>query len=192
MMKAVWLLLAWAAPAGLWAGPGWVTVSFGGTAAEVCAPLPLPPHGGLGVRGAFEYGPEEWTSLGLDFGLAEYIAPSGQQDMKSAWMDLTAAFFPWGPLGSDRPYIRLGFGLSPYIGGLFEDYWPDYASRRLGRPEKAGNPYWTAQAALGYRFALDRRWALDLGMRYDRFWPPVDLPLQTLGVETGLVWCLTP
>ncbi len=101
------------------------SLSLGGVAAKGFSSFKLVPDGGFGVCASMEWGLTPGWDAGFEAGLVEYLAPSGETDMKSAWLDLIGRFFPIedSPLG--LPYIRAGFGFSPFIKGLFDDYWPD-------------------------------------------------------------------
>jgi len=187
-IKKIWMLaVLLTAPQWLGAQPEGFALSFGGLASKAYTSILLKPNGGFGVSGALEYGFSDWFSAGVDVGLVEYIAPTGQADMKSAWADLTGRFFPFPASGLGQPYWQVGFGFSPFVAGLFEDYWPNYAAAQSGLPLSSGVIYWNAQTSLGYRFFLSPNWALDTDAQYNLFWPPATPRLQTLSFETRLV-----
>jgi hypothetical protein len=188
MGKRWWILILILWPSAALADPPGFSLSLGGTASKSYAPVPLRPNGGFGVIGGVEYGFSNWFSGGLSGGLVEFISPPGDEDMKTAWLDLTGRFFPLADSPLGRPYWELGFGISPFIAGVYSDYWPDYAAAKLGQPLRAGVVYWNTQTSVGYRFHLGPQWALDTEVQYNVFWPPSDLVLQTLGFDARLVW----
>jgi hypothetical protein len=185
--KIGYILFFCICPAFLWAQSEVFSLLFGGVASKAYSSIPLKPNSGFGISSALEYGFSDWFSAGIDAGLVEYVAPTGQADMKSAWVDLTGRFFPFTASGLGQPYWQVGFGFSPFVKGLFEDYWPDYVSHQLNGSVPSNAIYWNAQTSIGYRFFLSRNWALDTDVQYNLFWPPVTPRLQTLGVETRLV-----
>jgi hypothetical protein len=88
-------------------------------------------------------------------------------------------------------YLEGEFGVSPYITGLFTDYWPDYAAANFGTsagPASTGAINWNAKIGVGYLFRLGGPWALDLGAHYSRYWPPADLSLGTFGFRAGATY----
>jgi hypothetical protein len=187
-IKKIWIFaLLIVAPSWASAQPEGLALSLGGVASKAYTSIPLKPNGGFGITSTLEYGFSDWFSAGIDGGLVEYISPTGQADMKSAWVDLTGRFFPFTASGLGQPYWQVGFGFSPFVKGLFEDYWPDYVSHQLNGSVPSNAIYWNAQTSIGYRFFLSRNWALDTDVQYNLFWPPVTPRLQTLGVETRLV-----
>ncbi len=187
-IEKVWVLVVlMAVPQWLWAQTEGFALSFGGAASMAYTSIPLKPNGGFGLSGDLEYDCLDGFGAGLDIGLVEYIAPTGQADMKSAWADLTARLFPFPASGLGRPYWRMGFGFSPFVAGLFGDYWPNYAAAQLGGPASSAAIYWNAQTSIGYRFFLSQNWALDTEAQYNLFWPPAAPLLQTLSLQTRLV-----
>jgi hypothetical protein len=186
-MKIVrWVLFFLVLPAGVLAQPRGFSLSLGGVAAKGFTSFNLVPDGGFGVCASVEWGLAPPWAAGLDAGLVEYLAPSGQGDMKSAWLDIVGRFFPLADSSLGLPYVRAGLGISPFIPGLFEDYWPNYAAH-YGYAGSSSQVNWTGQAALGYRFHLEGAWALDAGARWDIFWADEGTPLQTLGLEARAV-----
>ena len=176
--------LCWAVP------PGSLTLSLDAEASAATSPITLTAHDGIGPAGSLEYRASDLLALGITGGMIEFIAPPTIQDMKSVWLDLGAWFYPLpaSPLG--EVYLQAGFGVSPHL-GLFPDYFPNYSSQVYGEKfykVPPGTIFWDAQASLGYRFTLDKAWALDLGFQWDHFWPPEDRPLDTFGLRLGMAY----
>ena len=167
---------------------GQVSLSLETVGALAFTSVPLVPSQGLGLEASAFYRVSDFFAAGFTSGLVEFIAPRGQQDTKTAWLDISEKFFPLRKTSWGEPYAQLGFGFSPYIGGVFEDYWPFYAGQNFGKQTPSDTVYWNAQAALGYLFTVQKDLSLDLGVQADLFWPPGDLLLRTLGLRTGLVW----
>jgi hypothetical protein len=183
-------ILVLAAPAGLQAAPGQISLSLDTMGALASSPIPLTADEGVGFSGTVDDQLSDFFALGLTGGLVEFIAPHNVQDMKTIWLDLDGRFFPFelSPLG--QPYFQLGLGFSTHL-ALFPDYWPNYTSQGVYQQyykEPPGVVYWDAQAVVGYLFTLSKDWALDAGLQYDLFWPPINTPLQTIGLKAGIVW----
>ena len=149
--------------------------------------LPSGANQGLGFAGTADYRLSDDFALGLTGGMVEFIAPTGNQDLKTTWLDLMGRLYPLAPSPGAEPYLQLGFGFSPYIGGIFEDYWSHYAAQNLNASTPSGSIYLNAQGILGFQFYLFGDMTLDAGFQYDIFWPPANAFLQTLSVRAGLV-----
>jgi hypothetical protein len=171
------------------ADPGQVSLSLEGIGAQAFGQIPMTATQGIGLSGTAEYRLSSLFALGLTSGIVEFIAPHNAQDMKTIWLDLSGRFFPLPASPAGEWYFQLGMGVSPHL-GLFPDYWPNYTDQLQAEQfyqVPSGNIYWDAQAALGYLFSLGGYWALDVGAQYDFFWPPLDTPLQTIGLRSGIV-----
>jgi hypothetical protein len=149
--------------------------------------LPTGANSGLGLGGMVDYRVSKFFDFGLSTGFVEFIAPTGNGDMKTVWLDLMGRFFPLPASSFGEPYLQLGFGFSPYIGGIFEDYWSYYAAQNMGQPTSPGSFYGTTDVSIGCLFPLGGDWSLDSGIQYDVFWPPTNLLLQTFSLRTGIV-----
>lgn len=150
--------------------------------------MPSGADHGWGMGASAMYRGDGPFSIGLDGGMVEFIAPTGKQDLKTVWLDLIgrACPFPRGFWG--EPYFQMGMGVSPYIGGVFENYWPDYAAQEFGWKTDPGTVYFTQQVAVGTVFSLANDLGLDTGLQYDLFGPPWQGPLSTFGFRAGMVW----
>ena len=154
--------------------------------------LPSGANRGLGFSGTADYRLTDAFAFGLTGGMVEFLAPTGSEDMKTTWLDLMGRLYPLpkSPLG--EPYLQLGFGFSPYIGGIFEDYWSRYAATNLGAPTGSGTVYLATQGAIGFLLSLGEDVSLDAGIQYDLFWPPTNPLLQTYSLRLGLVRSFNP
>lgn len=169
-------------------GQGQISISLDGLADWPNFNMPSGANYGLGVVGSLEFRGQGPFSIGLNSGMVEFLAPTGQQDLKTLWLDVMGRAYPL-PVGFfGEPYLQLGVGVSPYLGGIFEDYWPQYAARYLGWKTDPGTVYFTGQVALGTVLPLDKDLGLDTGLQYDLFGPPWQGSLDTLGFRAGMVW----
>lgn len=169
------------------AKPGKLSLTVDVAGALPSLDLPSGANKGLGFAGTADYRLSDAFAFGLTGGMVEFLAPTGNQDLKTTWLDLMGRFYPLAPSTWAEPYLQLGFGFSPYIGGIFEDYWSHYAAQNLNAPTSSGSIYLNAQAVLGCQIYLVEDMALDAGFQYDVFWPPSDPFLQTFGFRAGLV-----